>query len=253
MNEIHDRETWTSSSQIEHGAEIRKGLTFSAKLNKPLFPILKDVQEQDEDQQDDQASEQKGSAQDQPVTEGALKEKARQIMAAALEKAGYPVELLESEKFRKALARALAKDGEIISRKTNKLWVEREVPEEPPAFVRPRTLRVGDRVQVLNWVPLGVHGAVVDIFPQGKVTKCYTCKCLVTKNGYPHGVMVRKSEPFSEEERVLALELDGKGPYPVKDKETPYPYIVKDSSIIIRFPEMATPGGETEHVSPMVV
>lgn len=140
------------------------------------------------------------------------------------------------------LQKALSDGGEIISRMTKKAWVERVLPEEPPAFILPDKLKVGDNVQVLNWVPMGVHGAKVDLFPRGNVSKMYFQKCVVTKESYSLDQVPSENIDLIEEERLYGLELDGEGIY-----------ITKDSSIIIRYPAAGTPSGQTSHVNPGVM
>jgi hypothetical protein len=231
---------------------------------KPLFPkvVQKDEEArtgviEDEESEDSESSTSSSSSSSGPrmVTMDELKNRSRDMMRKALKKRGYSEDLLDNEDFYSNFVRALVEDGEIVSQKTGRVWIERAIPEEAPAFVRPGKLKIGDRIQVLNWVPLGVHGTTVDLFPRGKVSKIYEVKCLVSKEPVPGGCMFRKGAPFEEQQRVIGLELDGKGPYSTKDddEETAFPYITKDSTVIIRFPPMAQPTGETSHVSPAVM
>jgi len=211
--------------------------------------------EEEESEESDSSTSSSSEPRKRSFSVGELKEKARSFAKKALRKRGYGEDLLENESFYSELVRDLVEDGEIVSQKTGRVWVERSIPEEPPAFVRPGKLKVGDRVHVLNWVPLGVHGTTIDLYPKGTVSKIYEVKCLVSKEPRPLGRMVRKDTPFEEQTRILGLEIDGHGPYSEKgeDEDGAFPYITKDSSVIVRFPPMAEPSGETSHVSPSVM
>jgi len=233
--------------------------------HKPLFGnVITTVQKDEEDNtgeiesEDSEETHTQASSTDNSshgtITVGQLRARSRAMMEKALIKRGYPKELLEDDNFRNAFAKALVGGGELVSKKTGKAWIDRSIPEEPPAFVRPDKIKLGDRVQVLNWIPMGVHGATIDLFPKGSVTKIYQVKCLVTKEPFSLTSLPDKSHDYMEEDRIMGLELDGKGPYPLKDlAQTPLPYILKDSSVIMRFPPMGTPAGQTEHVDPMVM
>lgn len=273
-----EENSWSSGNSREHSGILHKSLTAANRLMNPLFPkvVRKDEedyetepgrqpQEEGDIEEEHSDSEEESSESDSSTSSSSeprrrtfsakeLKEKARSFVRKALRKRGYSESLLDNDRVYSALVKALVEDGEIVSEKTGRIWMERAIPEEAPAFVRPGKLKVGDRVQVLNWVPLGVHGAVVDLFPKGKVSKIYEVKCLVSKDPMPMGKMVRKDTPFEEQRRVLGMEIDGKGPFSTKEKEdTPFPYVTKDSSVIVRFPPMAEPSGETSHTSPSVM
>jgi hypothetical protein len=251
MSHMHERGAWTSGTSLEKGASIHKMLmTTKNAFHNEMFPKIQKNEDGTVKTEETEAEENAEAEQLAPAPEN---DEALASLEQALVKCGYAKDMARDEKFSSILAKAMAEKGEVVSERTGKLWVEREIPEEPPAFVRPDRLKLGDRVQVLNWVPMGVHGAKIDLFPQGKVSKIYKVKCLVTKEALPFGVIPRKDAGFVEEERILGLEIDGKGPHTVnKDSDTPFPYVTKDSSVIIRFPVMASPSGNTEHVSPMV-
>jgi hypothetical protein len=137
-----------------------------------------------------------------------------------------------------ALAQALTQNAEVISDATGGILI-RKNGREAPAGVRPDRIKLGDNVQLLNWKPLGVQGATIDLYPRGKVTKTYFRKCMV-KSGDKEGI----------EERLEGVELDGKGPGDAILKDgNKLPYILKDSTIILRYPDMAEPSGETDHIS----
>lgn len=136
------------------------------------------------------------------------------------------------------LTEALDNNAEVISRCTKATMLNKD-NREAPASVGPDSIKIGDNVQLLNWKPLGVRGATIDLFPKGKVTKTYFRKCLV-KSGDTEGY----------EDRLEGIELDGKGPEDLVLKSgKKLPYILKDSTIILRYPEMATPDGNTDHHS----
>lgn len=133
---------------------------------------------------------------------------------------------------------ALLQGAVIISKSTGGILI-RKNSREAPAYVDQGSIKIGDNVQLLNWKPLGVRGATIDLFPKGKVTKTYFRKCLV------------KSGDVEEyQDRLEGIELDGKGPEDIVFKSgKKLPYILKDSTIILRYPEMATPDGNTDHHS----
>lgn len=136
------------------------------------------------------------------------------------------------------LSQAILQNAQIISKSTGGILL-RKNGREAPAGVGPDKIKIGDSVQLLNWKPMGVRGAKIDLFPKGKVTKTYFRKCLV-KSGDREEI----------EDRLEAVELDGKGPEDVVMKDgNKLPYILKDSTIIMRYPDMAQPSGETDHVS----
>lgn len=263
MSHMHESNVWSSGNSQERSETLHKSLTAANRLMEPMFPKVVQKDEEEEtgiiEDEESEESESSTSSSSEPrrrtFTVGEMKEKARSFARKALMKRGYGEDLLENGDLYSALVKALVDDGEIVSQKTGCAWIERAVPEEAPAFVRPGKLKVGDRVQVLNWVPLGVHGTTIDLYPRGTVSKIYEVKCLVSKDPVPPGRMIRKGTPFEEQVRVLGVELDGKGPYSVKGEadEAAFPYITKDSTVIVRFPPMAEPSGETSHISPSVM
>lgn len=171
------------------------------------------------------------------------------ILKSDLKKRGYDPDEFEEE-VREVLRSGVARGGKIVTKKTGKVQMDRGIPEEPPGFVRPDSLKIGDTVQAINWYPLGTRGAVIDLYPEGKVTKMYFTKCLVTKEACPLG-FIPEDEDLVEEDRLIGLELDGKGPFALKAKGMrSTPFVIKDSSIILRFPTMAAPDGQSRHVSP---
>jgi hypothetical protein len=245
MAHVYEKGVWSSGNSRESSGLLHKSLT----TTKRAFCKKTESTEQETEEAESSAPS-LGQGPSAPAEDAG-----QEALERALEKCGYSKDLLEDVGFKGAVAKALARKGEIISQRTGRMWVERSIPEEPPAFVRPSSLKIGDRVQVLNWVPMGVHGAKIDLFPEGKVSKMYKMKCLVTKEPIPFGVIPGDDSEFLEEERVIGLELDGKGPYPLKEgvKGTPSPFITKDSTLIVRFPPMTEPSGQSNHNSPMIM
>jgi hypothetical protein len=136
------------------------------------------------------------------------------------------------------LAEAMLQNAQIISKSTGGILIRKE-GREAPASVGPDKIKIGDSVQLLNWKPMGVKGATIDLYPKGKVTKTYFRKCLV-----------KSGDKEELEDRLEGIELDGKGPEDIVMKDgNKLPYILKDSTVIMRYPDMAQPSGETDHVS----
>lgn len=267
MAHLFMQDVWSAGNNRKTSEQISKSLTSSRKQMMPsLFPVKSAAERvsaiEGEASADLEKSEESSET---DLLASSSRPDANQAALAvsggvglgsldrALSEGGYDKESLGGDAL-KCLEKALKEQGEVVTVRTNKVWVERAVPEEPPAFVRPKKLTVGDRVQLLNWVPMGVHGAKVNLFPVGKVTKMYTVKALVSAEPMRWGVMPQKDIKFAEEERLLGVELDGRGPYTAKSKDgEPFPYVTKDSTLIIRFPPMASPGGGTNHVEPAIM
>jgi hypothetical protein len=254
---MSDKRMFASGNLREHNLDLRRGLMVAKKFHSPLFPLIEkseddSVEKEDSDEETEESDSSVPSSH-RLITEQELRDRSAEILKKVLKAGGYDESLLEDANFKASFTKAIIEDGELITKKTGKAWIERVIPEEPPAFVRPGKLKVGDRVQLLNWVPLGVHGAKIDLFPRGKVSKVYEVKCLVTKGPSQPGFMLGEKPEFDEETRVLGVELDGKGPYSQKESTgIPYPFVTKDSSIIMRFPPMAEPSGETDNQSPLM-
>lgn len=164
------------------------------------------------------------------------------------------------EKMLSHIEKAVKDKGELVSRYTGRPWIDKSgYSQEAPADVFPKKLKIGDRAQVLNWQPLGVHRAVVDLFPaSGTVTKIYTVKAMIAKD--PAKMEKEDSSgkggAFTVEERVLGVELDGHGPGGVAKgggDTIPMPFITKESSIIFRMPVLGDPAGNTEHQQPNMI
>lgn len=131
---------------------------------------------------------------------------------------------------------------------TGKLLVEHAIPEEPPAFTRPKQLKVGDTVIPLNWVGVCLQGAKFDLpsVPEAaKIKKMYVGPAKVTKNSYPYGRYpsdLSKEETVTED-RLWGLELDerlGKA----DDGTTSLPVATRDTTLVLRMDALAQPSGE---------
>jgi len=147
---------------------------------------------------------------------------------------------LSDEEYDYALE-ALKEGGEIVSKCTKGVVISKG-NREAPAFVKTNSIKIGDNVQLLNWKPLGVRGAVIDLHPRGKVTKMYY-----------KTLQVKTQKGVCKERRLEAVELDGHGPDDVILKSgRKLPYILKDSSVVLRFPNLAAPSGKTSHTSMLI-
>lgn len=154
-----------------------------------------------------------------------------------------------TDKGKEILADAIHKGAKPATMYTGKLMVDHGVPEEPPAFMAPKGLKVGDRVIPLQWTPMGVHGAQFDLFSvpgAAKVKKMYTGPVKVTKNSYPFGRIpadLSKVETTTEE-RLWGLELEAEGVQKEDDGCVACPMTTKDTTMVLRLEPLATPEGE---------
>lgn len=230
-----ERDSWSTGTAQERGERLQKSFVSRSRFPPPLFPVIAGV-DRSNDEDDDSIIEKDFDEDDEECP-----------VRKALQDLGYGD---CDDDVVKCVKKALGDGGEIISKQTNKVLIEHEVPDEPPAFVRPDRLEIGDRVQLLNWVPMGVHGAKIDLYPTGNVTKMYIRKCLVSREPMRLGFMPEENVQYDEEDRLIGVELDGKGPIPMKSKGTPYPYITKDRTVILRFPPLGKPSGNTDHKEP---
>lgn len=244
----------SSGNSRQNQGQLHKSLTASKALGSQLFaPIRKDEADWFNGN---------GECEDEPLEESetedsddfaaSLIDQAKSFdegLVKSLKRHGFDTSLLENSEAKKCLAKALLSGGRIVSDRTNKLSVDKEVPDVPPAYVPPGKLSVGDTVQLLNWKPLGVRGAKVDLYPKGKVTKMYCQKCLVTEKCIDKIRMPGSDDGIQTEDRIQALVLDKRGPFSEKEEDNPYPYIVKDDTVIIRFPMGGEPSGRTEQHS----
>jgi len=149
---------------------------------------------------------------------------------------GYGV----TEDLQRPLATALRDGGaEVVSKRTGCVWINHGLPEVPPCFIGPDKLRVGDRVHVLNWVPLGVHGATLDLGPRsGRVNKIAVVKCRVSSGPLAFDRWPTEEPQTLEEKRVYALGLE--------DQNGVYPVLLKDYSFVMRLDgPAALPTGES--------
>lgn len=188
-----------------------------------------------------------------PVEEKKDEAPAPSKAAEELKKCGYDASSFSKEEM-DALEKAIADGGQIISKYTGQLMKGDPIPME--AFAKVDEIKIGDRVQLLNWKPLGVCGAKIDLFPQGKVTKIFKSKCQMMEPVEKAYILPRRpAKAEGAAERIVGVLLNGRGPVSPADVqsakgETHRPYILKDSSVVIRFPAMAQPSGEVKQSSP---
>jgi hypothetical protein len=279
-NNVFNQDIWSSGSQKSKADATRKIImTSTTNYGAMLFP--KKTHEQ-KPEFTAEASPDAGSIEKSEdgkkaenaypgdiKTEDEKKDKYARANAALI-KNGYDPKNYKDETLNH-IEKALSERGGVISEFTGRAWLAKENEvQEPPAFVRPKTLSVGNKVQLLNWHNMGVHGAQVDLFPAaGKVTKIYSQKVRISKDKMPYTVVPVKGAAFDDEDRIIGLELDGHGPSKetikdvegAKDNEKyPVPYLTKESSVILKFddggttlfrqPPLGTPAGSTQHVEP---
>lgn len=165
--------------------------------------------------------------------------KARDLLISC----GYP----DTDDYRKAVADALMQGGDLVSLQTGSTALEHGLPTPPPAFVRPGKLRIGDRVRVLNWVPVGTQAAYLDLGPkEGKIARMVYTKCRVTSSSVPYDRWPEKDIKTSEEVRLYALGLE-------QEDGTIIPLLTKDSSLVIRLDNPSSSEfGETRMIEEMI-
>lgn len=153
-----------------------------------------------------------------------------------------------TDRAREIVEDAISRGAKPATEYTGKLLVEHAIPEEPPAFTRPKNLKVGDTVIPLNWVGVCTQGAKFDLpsVPEAfKVKKMYTGPAKVTKNSYPYGRYpsdISKVETVTED-RLWGLELDdrlGKE----DDGTSSMSISTRDTTLVLRLDPQATPSGE---------
>jgi hypothetical protein len=152
------------------------------------------------------------------------------------------------DKAKEALEDLISNGAKPVSEYTGKLMVEHGIAEEPPAFVRPRKLEVGDTVIPLDWRGVCLQGAKFDmpmVPPAAKVKKIYMGPAKVTKNAYPFGRMpgdLSKVETVTED-RMWGLDLEGDKVG--KDDDTfPSTIPTRDTTMVLRMEALASPEGE---------
>lgn len=154
-----------------------------------------------------------------------------------------------TDKAREIVEDMISKGAEPVTEYTGKLLVERAIPEEPPAFVRPKKLKVGDKVIPLHWTVVGTQGAKFDLpnVPEAvKVKKMYMGPAKVTKNSYPYGRYpkdISKAETVTED-RLWGLEIEDRLGKQDGDDTMSLPVTTRDTTLVVRLPAMASPEGE---------
>ena len=186
----------------------------------------------------------------------------KEMVEKVLKDSGFD-KLPMTEKARQIVEEAINHGARPVTEYTGKIMMERQVPEEPPAFVRPGKLEVGDRVIPLQWVPVGIWGAKFDlpnVPPSMRVKKMYTGPVKVTKSAYPPW---RVPADFSHadsvtEERLWAIDLEEDKNDKTTNKSEdmlPFPLSTRDTTLLLkvddgsfRLGSMAEPSGEVLNV-----
>jgi len=152
------------------------------------------------------------------------------------------------DKAKEALEDLISNGARPASEYTGKIMVEHGVAEEPPSFVRPKKISVGDTVIPLDWRGVCLQGAKFDMpyVPKAaKVKKVYMGPVKVSKNPYPFGRMpsdISKVETVTED-RMWGLDLEGDEVG--KDDDTfPSTFPTRDTTMVLRMEALASPGGE---------
>jgi len=154
-----------------------------------------------------------------------------------------------SDKAREVIEDMIAKGAKPVTEFTGKIMIERGFPEEAPAFVRPNTLNVGDRIVPLDWRWIGGHGATIDLpnVPEAKrIKKMYTGPAKVSKDSYPYGRYpkdISKVETITED-RLWGLEAEDRLGKQNGDDTMSLPITTRDTTLVLRVPAMASPEGE---------
>lgn len=170
----------------------------------------------------------------------------KEYVEKVLKESGWD-KLPMTDRAREILEGAISNGATPVTEYTGKVMIEHALAEEPPAFVRPQSLNVGDRVIPLNWVSVGRQAAKFDLpyVPEvARVSKMYVGPAKVTKNAYPPG---RVPKDFSKcemvtEERLWGLELEDD--VRKSDDLCPCPVTTKDSTMVLRLEPLAQPSGE---------
>jgi hypothetical protein len=152
------------------------------------------------------------------------------------------------DKAKEALEDLVSNGAKPVSEYTGKIMVEHGIPEEPPAFVRPKKLEVGDMVIPIDWRSVGAFGGKFDMpmVPQAaKVKKIYMGPARVSKNAYPFGrtpADLSKVEMVTED-RMWGLDLE-EGKVKKDDDTFPSPVSTRDTTMVLRMEALASPEGE---------
>lgn len=172
----------------------------------------------------------------------------KDMVEKVLKDAGWD-KLPISDKARESIEDMISKGAKPATEFTGKIMIERGFPEEPPAFVRPNTLNVGDRVVPLDWRWIGGHGATIDLpnVPEAKrIKKLYTGPAKVSKNSYPYGRYPKdlsKVETVTED-RLWGFETEDRLGKQGDDDTMSLPVTTRDTTLVLRVPAMASPEGE---------
>lgn len=190
------------------------------------------------------------------VAEGQLLEKEQ--IEKILKETGWD-KLPMSDKAKQMVEDAISKGAKPVTEYTGKYMVDHGMPEEPPAFVRPGSLKAGDRVVPLHWTPMGVFGAKFDMpyVPEtATVKKMLTGAVTVTKSAYPPGRCpsdLGKCETVKEN-RMWGMELEPEGikkEAPSDDGTSAMPVWTRDTTMVLRLEPLASPSGDVAPAAPV--
>lgn len=159
-----------------------------------------------------------------------------------------------TDRAREVIEDAITKGARPVTEYTGKVLVEHAIPEEPPAFTRPKKLNVGDTVIPLSWVGVCTQGAKFDlpnVPAAAKVKKMYVGPAKVSKDSYPYGRYpsdISKVETVMED-RLWGLELED-SVKKAEDEGVNLPLMTRDTTLVLRVDALATPSGEVNTGEP---
>jgi len=156
-----------------------------------------------------------------------------------------------TDKAKSIVEDAITKGARPVTEYTGKLMLERNLPEEPPAFVRPKQLKVGDRVVALQWMPMGVMGSKFDlpfVPPAVKVKKLYIAPVKVTKESFPPGQIPKDCSKLETviEQRLWGLDVEIEEVKKEGGTLISSPLATRDTTLVMRLAPLASPAGETQ-------
>lgn len=246
MNE--EREVWTTGTVQEKSDSLRRGLlAMKARFYRPLFPKV--------DSDRDALIEKSANLVDdrdwrRMAGLESRVDHAAEMTASFLKESGYSA-LPLTDRAMDAIKEIVRKGGRPVTMWTGKLMVKEGVAEEPPAFIRPGQLKVGDQVIPLQFVPMGVMGAKFDLpyvsQQARRVKKIHTVPVMVTRKSFPVGIVPEDMSKLElvEENRVTALEFEPEALDKNEEGMKPLPMPTRESTAIFRLSPMAEPTGET--------
>jgi len=264
MNE--GRDVWSGGTMPERSAQINKSMRTSLGLLVSLFPKKTPLTENEEMEKlveeaqvrvDKARSERNFRGSPSAIEKSSQSEDAegrldKEVVVQILKDGGWD-KLPMSDKAKGVIEDAISKGAKPVTEYTGKLLVEHGIAEEPPAFLRPKKLKVGDRVVPLQWASMGVHGAQFDLqsVPAAmKVKKMYTGPAKVTKCAYPPGrgpSDILKCDTVIED-RMWGMDLEPEDVKKSADSNghetSSVPVRTSDTTMVLRLEPLASPQGE---------